>query len=287
MRTSRQRPSRAGLWRDLDAVRRYLWLPVATIAVAVIAALAINITNDDPHHARFRSAVFVDALPPLFGPAVLPSPFDYARLATSDGVVADVAGRTDTAPDDVRPRLRAEVRPDKPEIQFEVTGPRALDVARAWEQAFNEAAVAQTPSIERLLTTSYARQLDEARAALERTSAGVVANPDDLVARQELSAAQANYETASKLAQSYDVVARTIQARPVTVVPPRERSSVTGGTPGRIAAATALGLLAGVVGAVLLDMAARDRARPMPQAEPREPIDVRPAFRRRTRQSAR
>ena len=53
----------------------------------------------DSDEARFRANVVVDALPPLFGPAVLPGPFDYAKLATSDAVVQHVARETGVTPD--------------------------------------------------------------------------------------------------------------------------------------------------------------------------------------------
>lgn len=285
MRTRTQRMPRTGLARDLDQVRRYFWLPVATIAVAIAAALAINVTNDDAGHARFRSAVIVESLPPLFGPAITPSPYDYARLATSDGVVADTASRAGIDAAVVRPMLHAEVRPDRPEIQFDVRGSRALSVARVWEQAFGAAVEVQTPAIQRLLTSSYAVQLDEARTALDTAASAAKARPDDVVARQDLAAAQVNYETAAKLTQSYDVVARTIAARPLTVVAPHERATVTGGLGARLAAAVALGLLAGVAGAIVLEFVTRERSRAI-AAEPSEPVDVRPAFRRRTRTSS-
>src|SRR3990172_5697182 len=94
-----------GLRRDMAALRRYFWLPLAAVAVAVVAALGLGSLVSDSGEARFRVNVVVDALPPLFGPAVLPGPFDYAAVATSDAVVADVATRTGTTAEALRPRL--------------------------------------------------------------------------------------------------------------------------------------------------------------------------------------
>ena len=91
-----------GLWRDMAALRRYFWLPLAAVAVAVVAVLGLGAVLGDSGEARFRVNVVVDALPPLFGPAVLPGPFDYAAVATSDAVVADVATRTGTTAEAVR-----------------------------------------------------------------------------------------------------------------------------------------------------------------------------------------
>ncbi|TAK57784.1 MAG: hypothetical protein EPO22_11725, partial [Dehalococcoidia bacterium] len=64
-------PRDPGLWRDLAALRRYAWLPAATIVIALVAALVIGQLRPASDEARFRENVIVDALPPLFGPAVL------------------------------------------------------------------------------------------------------------------------------------------------------------------------------------------------------------------------
>ncbi len=269
---------RAGLWRDLAAIRRYLWLPVASLAIAVVAALVLGALRPTSGEARFRIYVVVDALPPLFGPAVTPSPFDYARLATSDAVVSDVAKQSGLTPARLRPRLSAEARLNTTDINFKVTGPNALGAAHAWEEAFADAVQASTPTIERLLVQPYARQLDEARGLLEQQAAAAKVNPDDPVAQQQLAAAKENYATASKLSQSYDVVARTMKAQAFTVVAPHEPGAGLSSTAGRLAAAIAIGLLAGVIGALVLDyIASRPRAREAP-----EPIDARPAFRGRS-----
>jgi hypothetical protein len=250
----------AGLAPDLAALRRYFWLPLASLAVAVAAALIIGVVSSGSGEARFRVNVVVDALPPLFGPAVVPGPFDYARLATGDAVVQDVAQRSGVAVGQLKPRLTAEARFNKPEIEFKVTGANALAVARAWQSAFADAAAQQTPAIERALVQPYARQLDQASAQLQQAAVAAKASPDDPVAQQQLKAAEENYATASRLAQSYEVVATTMKAQAFTVVPPHTQSAGVGSTAGRLGAAVAIGLLAGVIGALLLDYAIRRRA---------------------------
>ena len=250
----------AGLAPDLAALRRYFWLPLASLAVAVAAALIIGVVSSGSGEARFRVNVVVDALPPLFGPAVVPGPFDYARLATGDAVVEEVARRSGVAAGQLKPRLTAEARFNKPEIDFKVTGANALAVARAWQSAFADAAAQQTPAIERVLVQPYSRQLDQASAQLQQRASAAKASPDDPVAQQQLEAAEENYETASRLAQSYEVVATTMKAQAFTVVPPHTQSAGVGSTAGRLGAAVAIGLLAGVIGALLLDYAIRRRA---------------------------
>jgi len=270
-------PRGSALRRDLSALRRYAWLPAATLSLAVAAALVIGALRPGAADVRFRENVAVSALPPLFGPPVLPSPFDYARLATGDDVVAQVAQRTGVSAGQLKTRLRAEARFNSPEVDFQVTGDNALSIARAWQQAFADAAAQQTPAVERLLVQDYARQLDEARALLEQRDADAGAHPDDAVIAQQLKAAQENYETASRLSQSYDVVARTMKASALTVVAPHERGAGVGSTAGRLGAAVAIGLLAGVAGALALDYTSRRRRIFDDQA----PVDAPAAFRRR------
>jgi hypothetical protein len=278
VRNTGARTQDAGLWRDLAALRRYAWLPLASLALAVIAALVIGAMRSGSGEARFRENVVVDALPPLFGPPVLPSPFDYARLATSDGVVAAAAQTAGVDPAALKPRLSAQARFNSTDIWFAVTGPNALAAARAWRQAFADAAAAQTPVIERLLVQSYARQLDEAQAVLQARDAAAKVSPDDAVAAQQLKAAQENYETASKLSQSYDVVSKTMKAASFAVETPHLRGAGVGSTAGRLGAAVAIGLLAGVVGAFALDWASRRRRTPdLPEGE-----EAPAAFRRKT-----
>jgi hypothetical protein len=251
--------NRAGLAPDLAALRRYLWLPAVTLVIAVAAALVIGTIRSHPEEARFRANVVVGALPPLFGPAVLPGPFDYAGLATSDAVVQSVAQTAGLSPDQLKPRLTAEASLNRPEIDFKVTGANALAIGRAWQRAFSDAAAQQTPDIERQLVRPYALQLDEARAQLQERASAAKASPDDPAAQQQLTAAEENYETASKLTQSYEVVASTMKAQAFTVVAPHTQSAGVGSPAGRLGAAVAIGLLAGIVGSLLLDYAMRRR----------------------------
>ena len=267
-----QRTHDAGLRRDLAALRRYAWLPLAAIAVAVAAALVIGALRPASNEARFRENVVVDALPPLFGPAVLPSPFDYARLAVSDAVVQQVAQQEGLSAGELRPRLTAEAHFNRPEIDFAVTGARALAVARTWRQAFADAAAEQTPAVERMLVENYARQLDEARGLLQQRAAEAATSPDDPAIKQQLAAAEENYATASKLSQSYEVVARTMKASSFGVVAPHQRSAGVGSTAGRLGAAVAIGLLAGVIGALALSAAAGRRAPETAVAETPAPL---------------
>ncbi|HYM16384.1 MAG TPA: hypothetical protein VEZ14_12575 [Dehalococcoidia bacterium] len=276
MRDSISRTRASGLRHDLSALRRYLWLPVATLAVAVAAALVIGALRPSSGDARFRQNVVVDALPPLFGPPVTPSPFDYARLATSDAVVATVAQQAGVAPGALRPRLTATAAFNAPWIDFRVTGPNALAVARAWQQAFADAAASQTPVIERLLVADYARQLDQARALLQQRAADAQASPNDPVLKAQLTAAQDNYQTASRLSQSYDVVASTMKATALTVTAPHEQSAGVGSTAGRLGAAVAIGLLLGVAGALSLEALSRRRRAAPPAAGEPAPLRPRP-----------
>ena len=246
-----------GLWRDLASLRRYAWLPVATIVIALAAALVIGRLRPASDEARFRENVVVTALPPLFGPPVLPSPFDYAGLATSDAVVQRVAGEQGLTADQLRPRLKAEARFNTPEIDFTVTGSRAPAIAHSWRQAFADAAAAQSSDLERQLTQSYQRQLDEARSILQQRAADAKASPDDPVAKGQLAAAEDNYATASKLSQSYEVVAQTMTATSFSVVAPHQQGAGVGSTAGRVGAALAIGLLAGVLGALALSAVSR------------------------------
>lgn len=257
----------SGLWRDLATLRRYAWLPAATIVITLVAALLIGALRPATNEARFRENVVVNALPPLFGPPVLPSPFDYAKLATSDAVVQRVAQEHGLAAAALRSRLTATAHFNAPEIDFSVTGSRALAIARSWRQAFADAAAGQqSADLERSLTAPYTRQLDEARSLLQHAAAGAKASPVDPVAQQQLVAAEANYATASELSQSYEVVARTMQATSFGVVGPHQQSAGVGSTAGRAGAALAIGLLAGVIGALALSAVSR-RGRLDPAAD--------------------
>jgi hypothetical protein len=270
----------SALGRDLGALWHYSWLPLATLLVSVSAALLIGALRPGSGEARFRENVIIDALPPLFGPAVAPSPFDYARLATSDGVLQQVSQQSGLPVERLRLRLNAEARFNRPEVDFTVTGDNALTLARTWQQAFADAAAQQTPDIVRLLVQPYARQLDEARGLLEQRAAEAKANADDPVVKQQLTAAEENFETASKLSQSYDVVAKTMKATALGVVAPHEQSAGIGSTAGRLGAAVAIGLLLGVIGVLALDYAVRRRA-----AASEPDVDAPPVLRGRDRRS--
>src|SRR5207249_2037203 len=209
----------------------------------------------------------------LFGPPALPSPFDYARLATSDDVVRNAANQSGVAFEQLKPRLSAQALVQRADIDFRVTGTGARGVAHAWQEAFQSAAAAQTPALERAMTQQYTRQLEEARSQLERQAVLAKASPEDPALQQQVVAAQENYETAAKLVQSYDVVANTMTGRAVTSVSPYTPSRGTGSTAGRLGAAVAVGLLAGVLGSLLLNYVSTMRTS---GREPTEPIDARP-----------
>ncbi len=275
--TGRPRPD--GLAPDLAALRRYFWLPLATLALAVGVALALGAVASDSDTARFRANVVVDALPPLFGPAVVPGPFDYAKLATSDAVLNAVAQESGVTAVSLKPRLTAEAQFSKPEINFKVTGANALAIARTWQRVFGDAAAQQTPDLQRQLVQPYAVQLEEANQQLERSAEAARVSPNDPAAQQQLKAAEENYETASRLAQSYEVVASTMKAQAFIVTGAHMQGAGVGSTKGRLGAAVAIGLLAGVIGALLLDFALRRRA-----VAP-EPLDRAPASLRRDAES--
>jgi hypothetical protein len=256
------------LGRDLTALRTFAWLPILTIVLGVLAALALGAFSTGESQARFRANVLVDALQPLFGPPVLPGPFDYAALATSDAVIDDVADATGAAPDSLRARLRAEPRVNSTEITFSVRGDDALAIARAWESAFAQAAASETAAIQRRLVEPYREQLAQARAQLESASVAARSSPDDAVLAQELAAAEENYETASKLVQSYDVVAATMTARSFTTRAPHAYGGGVGSMPSRAAAGAVIGLVAGVLGGLGLAYVRSHRGEDLPQAPP-------------------
>jgi hypothetical protein len=266
-------PHDGGLFSDLGALKRWFWLPVLTVTIAILAALAIGALSSSSTEARFRSTVLVDALPPLFGPPLLPGPVEYAALATDDTVVAEVSRDTGVAPDALRARMTAAPRFNQPQIDFSVTGPNALAIARAWRDAVNDAVIRETPAIELRLAQPYRQQLDEARATLTSASEAVAAAPGDPVAQQEVKAAQENYETASRLWQSYNVVSATMTAQLLSSTGPHLASEGIGSTAGRIGAALAFGLLAGVLGALALEALSR-RARGAEPAFDDAPADL-------------
>ncbi len=255
-------PRKTGLWRDAYALRRYWWFVAGSLMVAVAAALLLGVVASTPDEARFRESVLIDALPPLFGPPVTPGPFDYARLATSDDVLQAVATNQRLSIDELRPRLTASASFNRPDIDLKVTGANALAISRTWRDAFEQAVRAQSGDLERELTATYNRQLDEANKQLDRETSSARQSPNDAAAQQRQKAAQENYETASRLSQSYDVVASTLKAQPIAVVGPHIQSAGIGSMRGRLAAAVAIGLLVGVGGALLLAFVAGRVASP-------------------------
>lgn len=272
----------AAVWHDLRAIRRRLWFPVCTITLAVGVALAIGFARSDSNQAGFRANVVVNALPPLFGPPVLPGPFDYARLATSDGVVERVASATGVPVEQLRTRMAVVPHFNDANIDFRVSGADALAIARAWRDAMSSSVVDQAPVIERQLTGSYVAQLDEAQTRLRDRWAAARAAPDDPVLQQQLKAAEENYATASRLAQSYDVVAATMRASFFTVTGPHVESGGLGSARARVGAALAIGLLAGVLGALALDYAPR-RRQPLAGAPAGAPASIADRERRGSR----
>jgi hypothetical protein len=257
---ARRRDDARPVLADLAALRRYLWLPVATVLAALAVATILTLTHSASDEARFRMTVVVDALPPLFGPPVLPGPVEYSGLARSDPTILALSQRTGIGVEELQRRVSASPRFNRPEVDFAVTGPDPLPVARAWAQVITEAAPARSAEIEKVLAQPYTRQLDEARSALQAQATAAAAAPDDAVAQQQFKAAQENFETASRLAQSYDVVARTMNVRMLTSDAPHNTSSGVGSTAGRFGAAIAAGLLVGVLGALALDFARNRRA---------------------------
>lgn len=251
----------AGLWRDLSALRHYLWIPIVTIGLGVAAALVFGAIAGSEQEARFRTNVIVNALPPLFGPPVLPGPFDYAALATTDDIVSQAATQHGLTDDELRPRLVAEPRVNSPEIDFTVTGENALAIAQTWNRIFAEAASSQTPRIEEGLTQPYLIQRDQSAAKLTAATAAAASDPLDELLQADLAAAQENYETASRLVQSYEVVANTMAAQSFTVKAPHEYGGGLGSTPARIAAGAVIGLIAGVLLVLVLDALDRRRRR--------------------------
>lgn len=239
-----------GIGRDMSAIRPFLWLPIVTTALAVAAALLLGFFTTSDGEARFRANVVVDALPPLFGPPILPGPFDYAALATSDVVVNEVAAEMGVPAAELAPHLHAEPRVNTPEIDFTVTGDDALAIAEAWERAFGAAVGPATPELQAQLIEPYREQLEQARVQL--AAATLAASAGGPAADQRLAAAEENYETASRLVQSYEVVAATMSATSFPVKAPHAYTSGLGSPAARFGAAIAAGLVVGIIGAFAL-----------------------------------
>jgi hypothetical protein len=256
------------LWRDLGTLRRYIWVPLATVAVGVAAALLLGAYAEGEQEARFRSNVVVNALPPLFGPPVLPGPFDYAAVATSDATIEKVASQHSLSPEELSPRLTAEPRVNSPEIDFRVTGDDALAIADTWNAVFQSEVVTETPRILEALTEPYRLQRDEAEALFLAAAEAEATNPGDPLNQARLAATQENYETAVRLVQSYDVVQRSIAAQAFAVKAPHEFGGGLGSPTARIAAGALLGLVLGMLLALMLDAIDRRRSAAIDEAPP-------------------
>ena len=174
--------------------------------------------------------VVVDALPPLFGPAVVPdrSTTPVSRRATPSWRRSRGERRRGRP---AQPRLTAEARFNKPEIDFKVTGANALAVARAWQSAFADAAAQQTPAIERVLVQPYSRQLDQASAQFQQQAAvAAKASPDDPSRSSSSRRRKRTTRRRRGSLQSYEVVATTMKAQAFIVVPPHTQSAGVGST---------------------------------------------------------
>ena len=256
---SRDERAQPAVWADLNALRRFFWLPILTVVLGVLVALALGAFSNQTTEARFRANVIVDALPPLFGPPVLPGPFDYAALAMGDAVIDDVSSTTGVPAETLQARLKAEPRVNSPEITFTVTGANAMTLARAWEASFASAVVAETAGIQQRLIESYRAQLAQAATQLEAADAAARTNTSDPLRAQELVAAEENYETAARLVQSYDIVTATMKAKSFTASSPHLYGGGLGSGPSRVAAGALIGLIAGVLGAIGLASAQAGR----------------------------
>jgi hypothetical protein len=251
----------AGWWRDFAALRRYLWIPAITIAAGVAAAVLLGPLVSGDQEARFRTNVVVNALPPLFGPPVLPGPFDFAAVALNDNTVERVAAQHGLESQQLRPRLAAEPRVNSPEINFSVDGDDALAIAETWNRVFSEEVATRSPTILETLTEPYRHQRDEAEAQFLAAATAVAANPADPINQAQFAATQENYETALRLVQSYNVVNNTMTIQSFTVREPNEYGDGLGSMAGRIAAGAIIGLVLGVLLALLLDVMDRRKAR--------------------------
>jgi hypothetical protein len=236
--------------RDLNAIRPFFWLPVATTAFAVTCALILSLFLPSDGEARFRSTIVVDALPPLFGPPVVPGPFEFTGLATSDAVVRELARQTGTTPEDLGSRLHAKPRANTPQIDVSVKGDDALPIAEAWERIFIAAVPEAAPDIQSELLEPYRTQLEQAR--LQLTQATLAFESGDAASVQRLGAAEENYATASRLVQSYEIVGGSMRVAAITVEAPHMHSGGLGSTRARVGAALATGVVSGVAGAMAL-----------------------------------
>ena len=256
-----------GLGRDLLALRRHLWFPVTALILALAVAAGVGLAFSPSEEAAFRIRVGLSALPPIFGPPILPSTEDVARLGTSPDVLERASGTLaregiQVSPEELAGRVSASVGGGEGVISFTVkdgNGERALATARAWESAFAAVAQEQAPELERRAAAGYQTQLDLAASLLEEKRQAAAAEGPDSPAQQELGAAQENYQVASRLQQSYELVARMLRVDVVTERTPYLKGGAALDWAGRMGAAAAFGVVVGVLGALGLEVLARRR----------------------------
>ena len=256
-----------GLGRDLLALRRHLWFPVTALILALAVAAGVGLAFSPSEEAAFRIRVGLSALPPIFGPPILPSTEDVARLGTSSEALERASGTLaaegiEVSPEELAGRVSASVGGGEGVISFTVkdgNGERALATARAWESAFAAVAQEQAPELERRAAAGYQTQLDLAASLLEEKRQAAAAEGPDSPAQQELGAAQENYQVASRLQQSYELVARMLRVDVVTERTPYLKGGAALDWAGRMGAAAAFGVVVGVLGALGLEVLARRR----------------------------
>lgn len=254
------------LGKDLLALRRHLWLPILVLAIALGAAAGIGLMATDGDEASFRARVTFSALPPLFGPPSLPTTDDLARFATSaevlertSGVLAE--GGVQISPDELAAKVSTRVLADEESVEFVVKddGGRSLAIARAWEATLPAMAQERAPDLERQATADYVVQLALAASLLEEKRQAAAGQAEDSTAQSELAAAQEDYETASRLEQSYEVVAQMLRVDVTTNRAPHLKGGGSLDWAGRLGAAAAFGIVVGVLGALGLEALARRR----------------------------
>lgn len=272
-----------GLGRDLLALRRHLWFPVTALILALAVAAGVGLAFSPSDEAAFRVRVGLSALPPLFGPPTLPSSEDFARLATSPDVLERASGilaaeGIEVSPGELAGRVSASVGGGEGVIGFTVkdgNGERALATARAWESAFAAMAQEQAPELERGAVADYQTEFDVAASLLEEKQQAAAGQGPDSLAQQELEAARENYQVASRLQQSYEVVARTLRVDLISERAPYLKGGMALDWAGRMGAALAFGVVVGVLGALGLEVLARRRlpdvAAPAPGEAERPP----------------
>lgn len=267
-----------GLGHDLLALRRHLWFPVATLILALAVAAGVGLVISPGEEAAFRVRVRLSALSPLFGPPILPSTEDLARFASSPEVLERASGALaaegiQVSAEEMGDTVSASVGGEDV-ISFTVkdgNGERALATARAWESAFAAVAQEQAPELERRAAADYQAQVDVAASLLEEKRQAAAGQGPDSPAQQELEAARENYQVASRLQQSYEVVARMLRADLITERAPYLKGGAALDWAGRMGAAVAFGVVVGVLGALGLEVLARRR---LPDVAPSAPAEA-------------